>query len=47
MPQLPCLDLFRQQLAEKLHRHISIGQAADFGQELVRENRDVGFLQTR
>ena len=40
------LDLALQQLLQQLHGKIPLGHAADLSEKLVRQNRDIRFLQT-
>jgi len=45
VPARTRLDLARWQLPQELHREVPLGHPADLGEELVREDRDVGPLQ--
>src|SRR5439155_26995321 len=39
-------DFTRKQFPEELNGQVSLRKTADLGQELIREDRDVGFLET-
>ena len=42
----PCFDLTLDQLLEKLNGKVTLRHAANLGEEIVREDGDIGLLET-